>query len=339
MKKQSDNFFQRAFLRLITCGFVLVSWSVARADEGGVAFWLSGQYASFSAAPQPPGFYLPVMSYFYHGEAGASVGIERGGEFGVSLKSDVPLTFIAPTFVPDIKILGGQPSIGMAFGGGYSRTEGTATLTILGRKFNRTRVDDFWGVTDLYPTVNLAWNAGVNNFMVYATGDGPVGTYDNKSLAIIGIGHGAVDWGGGYTYLNPKIGLEISAVGGFTYNLENDTTHYQNGIDSHLDYAVSQFLSEHFHVGVTGYLYYQLSGDSGSGDLVGSFESKVAAIGGEMGYLFKLGGRDAYANVRGYYEFWAEKRVQGYALFAVVNIPLGGGKKTATTGPTLPAAK
>jgi hypothetical protein len=48
--------------------------------------------------------------------------------------------------------------------------------------------------------------------MVYATGDIPVGDYDASRLSNIGIGHGAVDGGGGYTYFNPQTGQELSAV-------------------------------------------------------------------------------------------------------------------------------
>jgi hypothetical protein len=39
--------------------------------------------------------------------------------------------------------------------------------------------------------------------MVYAAGDIPVGAYDPTRLANIGIGHGAIDGGGSYTYLDP----------------------------------------------------------------------------------------------------------------------------------------
>jgi hypothetical protein len=173
----------------------------------------------------------------------------------------------------------------------------------------------------------VAWNRDVHNWMVYTTGDVPVGSYDSARLANIGIGHGAVDGGGGYTYLNTKRGLEISAVAGFTYNLENTHTHYQNGVDFHLDYAVSQFLSETFHVGAVGYLYYQVTGDRGSGAKLGGFESRVSAIGPELGYFFKVAGQQWYVNARAYYEFWAENRLQGYAVFATLNIPLGGKPK------------
>jgi hypothetical protein len=31
--------------------------------------------------------------------------------------------------------------------------------------------------------------------------------------------------------------------------------------------------------------------------------------------------------LRGYYEFWAENRYEGYAVFATLNIPLGSAEK------------
>ena len=68
------------------------------------------------------------------------------------------------------------------------------------------------------------------------------------------------DAGYGYTYFDTKTGHEFSAVLGFTYNFENPDTDYQNGIDAHLDYGISQFLSQNLQVGVVGYLYQQITG-------------------------------------------------------------------------------
>jgi len=118
------------------------------------------------------------------------------------------------------------------------------------------------------------------------TGDIPTGAYQKSRLSNLGIGHSAIDAGGGYTYLNKKTGLESSGVLGFTYNWENTHTNYKNGVDSHLDWAVSQFLNDNWEVGVVGYVYCQLTGDSGSGDRVGSFESRVASVGPEVGNVF-----------------------------------------------------
>lgn len=74
---------------------------------------------------------------------------------------------------------------------------------------------------------------------------------------------------------------------------------------------------------MAGYVYQQLTGASGSGAKLGAFKSKVAAIGPEVGYAFTMGGKAAYANVRGYWEFGAKNRIEGYALYATLAIPLG----------------
>ena len=100
--------------------------------------------------------------------------------------------------------------------------------------------------------------------MVYVTGDIPVGAYNSMRLANLGIGHGAIDGGGGYTYLNPATGHEFSGVGGFTYNFKNPDTGVQSGVDFHFDWGASQFLSKQLFVGLVGYAYQQISDDSGS---------------------------------------------------------------------------
>lgn len=81
--------------------------------------------------------------------------------------------------------------------------------------------------------------------------------------------------------------------------------------------------TENWKLGVAGYLYYQLTGDSGSGAKLGAFKSKVASIGPEAGYVFTFAGKQAHVNVRSYLEFWAENRLQGTLVFATLALPLG----------------
>jgi hypothetical protein len=111
-----------------------------------------------------------------------------------------------------------------------------------------------------------------------------VGAYEPDRLSNLGIGHGAIDAGGGYTYFNPETGREASATLGFTYNFENTDTDYKNGVDMHLDWGASQFLNEHFFVGAVGYYYQQLTDDSGSGATLGPFKSR-ARCGGATDWL------------------------------------------------------
>ena len=65
---------------------------------------------------------------------------------------------------------------------------------------------------------------------------------------------------------------------GFTYNFINTATQYQSGVDMHLDWGASQFLSKQVQVGLVGYLYQEIGCDSGSGDRVGCFQSRVVGI-------------------------------------------------------------
>jgi len=295
--------------------------SNADADEGGVPFWFSGQFPSLAAVPATPGWSLITMPYFYDGSADKSKTFQRGDELVAGVKSKVPLMLFQPGYAADTKILEGQPYVGLGWGPGYNRT--SVDVTLSQPALERTRTDSITGGTDLYPYASLAWASGNNNWMTYVTGDIPVGAYQSNRLANLGIGHGAIDAGGGYTYLNDKTGLEFSGVAGVTYNWENTHTNYKNGVDSHLDWALSQFLNDNWEVGVVGYVYYQLTGDNGSGDRVGAFKSRIASAGPEVGYVFKYNGQPAYFNVRGYWEFWAQNRVEGYALFATLSVPLG----------------
>src|SRR5262249_61291950 len=77
------------------------------------------------------------------------------------------------------------------------------------------------GFGDLYPMFTLRWNQGVDNYMLYATGNLTVGRYHQQSLANLGIGHNAFDAGGSYTYLDQKTGMESSATPPFPPTLQN----------------------------------------------------------------------------------------------------------------------
>jgi hypothetical protein len=124
--------------------------------------------------------------------------------------------------------------------------------------------------------------------MAYVTGNIPVGDYDPRRLANLGLGHDAIDAGGGYAYFNPQTGNEVSAVLGFTYNFMNDHTQYQSGVNAHLDWGMSKFLTKQWQVGLVGYIYNQISCDSGTGNRVGCFESRGLGAGPQIGYSFPV---------------------------------------------------
>jgi hypothetical protein len=123
------------------------------------------------------------------------------------------------------------------------------------------------------------------------------------------------DVGAGYTYLNPQTGHEFSAVGGVTYSLPNPYLQYQNGIDAHLDWAASQFISKNVLVGVAGYYFQQLTPDSGPGAKLGSFEGMAVGIGPQIGFLFPVGDMQGYLNLKAYADLETENRPKGWSTW------------------------
>jgi hypothetical protein len=92
------------------------------------------------------------------------------------------------------------------------------------------------------------------------------------------------------TYHNSKTGTEMSLVPGILANTRNDDTNYKTGAEFHLDFMANQFLSETFAIGIKGYLYRQMTGDSGGGALLGDFEGEAVGIGPGFVWLPKFAG-------------------------------------------------
>ena len=309
-----------AFAAPLAIGVLVSSALPARADEAGVSFWLPGIYGSLASVPSVPGWSIGTFNYYTSVDAAKGVNFERGGAIEAGVNSRVDFQYFAPSYVFANPVLGGQASVSVASLVGNNATSIFGTLTGPGgATLSGSRSDSLFGVGDLYPAASLRWNQGVNNFSTYLTGDIPVGSYDSSRLANLGIGHGAIDFGGGYTYFNPQTGHEFSAVIGATYNFMNTATNYQNGVDAHLDWGVSQFLSPSVQVGAVGYVYDQITGDSGSGAKLGSFESRVIGIGPQIGYLFPAGDMQGYVNLKGYGEFDAHDRASGYNVWLTLS--------------------
>lgn len=302
---------------IVFCVLCCAAIQNARADEGGVPFWFSGQFASFAAVPLTPGYYLPTTLYYYNGSASARKVFPKAGSAAANVSSVSPILLIEPTVAFNHKIFDGELSFGLGFGYGQNQTTGTITQSTL--SIRKSDTDN--GITDLYPFMSLSWAQAANNEMIYLTGDLPFGSYAKRRLANIGIGHGAIDGGVGYTYYDQQSGAEGSFVIGITENFENNATHYRNGIDSHLDYALSRVFTN-AQIGLVGYEYIQLTRDSGEAARYGAFKSKVAAIGPEFGYFFMVSPQPWYLNLRAYKEFWSQNRVKGCAVYTSLAIPL-----------------
>ncbi|WP_334272998.1 SphA family protein [Bradyrhizobium symbiodeficiens] len=109
-------------------------------------------------------------------------------------------------------------------------------------------------------------------------------------------------------------------IRGLTYNFKNPDTQYQSGIDFHLDWGVSQFLSKQVFVGFVGYAYQQVTDDFGQPAVLGSFRSRVLGVGPQIGYIFPIGSNQAFLGLKGYGEFDAANRPSGWNTWLTFSI-------------------
>jgi hypothetical protein len=292
----------------------------AIADEGGASVWLPGQFASFAAVPGDPGFSLEALFYLRKASATAGTSFSRGGGLLLGYDTTEQYLYLTPGYTFADPVLNGQLWLGVTFSAGRADTSVWGVLSgPRGNAFSAGASDTATGISDLYPMASLKWQAGSHNVMTYIMGSAPVGVYDPNRRAGVGVGHWAIDWGMGYTYM-PSSPFEFSITAGMTYNFINPTTQVQSGADAHIDVGASWSFGESFYAGVAGYLFNQLSPDTGGGALPGDFRSRVAGVGPQAGWSFRLGGIATDASIRGYKEFAAQNRPEGWNVYFTLSL-------------------
>ena len=314
---------------LLALAALIATSKVSRADENGISFWIPGLFGSLAATPQQPGWSLTSIYYHTTVSGGGNIALSKEisiGQFNPALNVNVNanlhgngnIGFISPSYVFETPFFGGQASASVlaAYGRNAASLDATIGGSLAGIPLPNRAIDlqqTTWGFGDLAPMFAVRWNAGVNNFMTYITGDIPVGLYHSQNLANMGIGHGALDGGAGYTYFNPQTGHEFSVTTGLTGNFENPSTNYTSGIDWHLDWGASQFLTKQVQVGLVGYVYDQLTPDHGCAPVLCPFESRVLGVGPQLGYIFPISPHwQGYLNLKAYGEFDHANRPDGW---------------------------
>jgi hypothetical protein len=352
IRRQFGRLRLQSVITAVFFAFVVVAATpnVSLADEDGISFWIPGFFGSLAAAPQQPGWSLGSIYYHTSVSATGNAALSREitiGRFNPSLNVSVSapvstnadLGILAPSYTFATPVLGGQATaylLGL-YGSNSTSLDGTLSGTLgpipFSRSFALQQNDIVFG--DLIPIFTLRWNAGVNNYMTYLAGDIPVGKYDSTSIDNLGLGHGALDGGVGYTYFDEKSGHEFSAVLGLTGNFQNPSTGYTSGIDSHLDWGASQFLTKQLQVGLVGYFYEQFTSDSGCAPQLCPFESRVIGVGPQIGYIFPVGNMQGYVNLKAYGEFANNDRPDGWNVWLTYVLSPAAASNKSSQSPML----
>lgn len=325
---------QRALSTIAALGFAALLPNPALADAGGLSFWLPGSFGSLAATPTVPGWAYTTIYLHLQSSAGgqASFVTPSGGRGAVviGLTDHADALVQGVTYTSALPVLGGQAAFTVLGAAGNLGLGVGATLTgPAGNAVSGVRTDNRTTFADVFYQGTLKWNQGVHNEMVYITGNIPSGTYDANRLANLSFGFVAFDIGGGYTYFDPKAGNEFSVVAGLTYSLPNSYLQYQNGIDFHVDWGASKFLTKTFQIGLVGYYFQQITDDSGPGATLGGFRGMTVGIGPQVGFIFPnlFEGYQGYLNLKAYKDLEVQNRPQGWSSWVTFSI-----------APELPAA-
>jgi len=341
-----------ATMRRIAVGTLLIGALLSAervyAAEQAKSVYLLGVTASMAGMTPPPGTYVSSFTYLYSGDATGAAALSRTLPLAgtvlpsfatlqtnadVSVKANVALDVFSVLWVAPQKVLEGNFGFGVLLPVGYQEVDVNLNAltaltfpsgTVLQRGRNFGISDSTFAVGDPLATAFIGWSSGNLHWKLTGLLNVPIGAYDRSNLVNMGFNRWAADLTGSATWLDPKSGFEVSLAAGSTFNGENPDTNYKTGTEFHLEGAVMKHFSKAFAVGVAGYHYQQITGDSGSGALLGAFKGEVSAIGPNLTYNFQVGGVPVLTSVRWLHEFNAKNRLEGDAGFVTVTVPLGG---------------
>lgn len=276
-----------ATIRIVAAG-MLATASPVHAAEAGFSHFLPGMAGDIAIAQAPqPGFQVANTIWIQTGNAGAAV---LQGLVNFNLDTTTVLDVVAGAYTFETGFTRGTYTIAAAVPFGHAALD--ATITFPARPPIQASEDSFHLSDIVLIPAQLNWGVGDFSFKLAQAVIAPTGGYDLDEVVNLGRNYWSFDSVGAATWLSCKTGTEASIAPGIMFNTRNRDTDYKTGTEFHLDFTINQFLSETLALGLRGYYYRQLTGDSGSGARLGDFESRSVGIGPGLFWRPKaLGGR------------------------------------------------
>jgi len=284
------------------------------AEEGGSGHYLPGAMSSFvDAVPAKEAFIARYNLLYYNGSVAANQPLPIAAVQTLGADATIWAHGLTLLWRPPIE-LGDRWSYALSTTVPFMWADVSANVVTDPATVRRSSSVNGLGDIVLMPLmINYNVNSNLNvNFRtgIYA----PTGDYEVGRLANTGKNFWTFEPTLGLMYFGVNNGREASIFVGADFNTENPDTHYQSGTQFHVDGTLAQ----HFPlfgglagVGVNGFWYDQVTGDSGSGATYGDFEGSTTGVGPVLSYAFKLGKVDMVAETKWLHELDTTKRLEG----------------------------
>lgn len=299
-------------LRALFAGcLVAAATAQTQAAEYGFSTYGLGGTAFGAGVTPPPGTYVTTVSAFYAADIGGSINF-GGVVVNAGAEVEAFSSALNVLYVPQGKLFGGSVGLALTVPVGHIDVDATVTAGVL----TASRETDGWGLGDIASRAQIGWQSGDFAHMAYVQAVAPTGRWDPGFSPIIGLHRPGIDTGWAFTWTHKPTKLQFNGAAGFTFNFENTETDYRTGNEFHFEWAIGHEFAPGFMLGVVGYDYRQLTGDSGSGAVLGPQKGRVDAIGPGLSYTTVIGKTPVILNLRHYHEFNADKRWEGNSTIA-----------------------
>lgn len=270
----------------------LLGPGVSSASESAGSVYTPGFFGDFEMGYVPgPGIYFEDFPIYYSGSA---------NQIQPNLTEGVITNILELTAVSPWEVFGGK-----VWGGIY------IPLTYAWLKSDALSANQGWVSDPYFVPFGLGWEAGYVHVNLFEGLNVPVGQYSSSGVINLGRDYWASDTNLAASWVSSKIGLDLGLDLGLLINTTNGATDYRTGDEIHLDYTVGMHFSEKVGVAAVGYIYRQITGDSGSGAVLGSNEGQSNGIGPAFMYAWSPESNPVTFVAKWIHEFGVQNRFQG----------------------------
>ncbi len=277
-----------------------------------------GDFA-MAVLPDAPGFYLRSDLSAY---TGRNTYTELEGALRVDAELEVEVLIPRLTWVSGWEWLGAHYGAALALPLARVTSEACVELHLPGQAAStRTLSAHQLSFSDFYLTPSIfEWRLGAWDVMWLETLCIPSGTYDSSSVVNASRNYFALNSSLAATWRHPDGGPELDLRASSLVNAENPATHYRTGDELAIDAIAAWRLDARWSLGVAGYAYQQLTGDSGNGAIFGDFKGQAWGAGPLLRYIETVGERRIAWQAKWIHDFEVSRRYQGDLLLLSVSL-------------------